>query len=47
MENWLKESDRTSYLIGIGIGILVLELLGMIVSLILCCGIRRVVQFKV
>lgn len=47
VENWLKESDRTSYLIGIGIGILVLELLGMIVSLILCCGIRRVVQFKV
>lgn len=47
VEEWLKSSDRTKYLIGIGVGILVLELLGMIFSIVLCCAVRKVVQFKV
>merc|ERR1712137_1084775 len=37
VEKWLRDSDNTTYLIGIGIGILVMELLGMIFSLVLCC----------
>jgi len=47
VEKWLKDSDNTRYLIGVGIGVLVMELLGMIFSLVLCCAVRRVVQFKV
>jgi len=47
VEKWLRDSDNTSTLLGIGIGVLVMELLGMIFSLVLCCAVRRVVQFKV